>query len=60
MPLPTVFDVEELATHVGRETGIDFGTYLAEAVIEPLRLTGTEPARVVTTASRAVRQRRGR
>lgn len=34
--------IEELAAHIGRETGIDFGTYLAEAVLEPLRLSATE------------------
>jgi CubicO group peptidase (beta-lactamase class C family) len=34
--------IEELAAHVGRETGIDFGTYLAEAVLEPLQLRATE------------------
>jgi CubicO group peptidase (beta-lactamase class C family) len=34
--------IEELAAHAGRETGIEFGTYLAEAVLEPLGLGATE------------------
>ena len=33
--------IEVLARHLGETTGIDFGTYLAEAVLTPLGMTAT-------------------
>jgi CubicO group peptidase (beta-lactamase class C family) len=45
--------IEEAADHLARATGIDFGTYFGEAVLEPLGLAATELAGSPATAGRS-------